>query len=282
MRALYAIELMLAYALYLTGVYALQKRRLERRGARVVLVYHRISSGRGGLGEMTSERSFERQMAYVARAFTPAPWRAILDDERRGPGIEVLVTFDDGYRDNFSRALPVIEKHRVHAVFFVVTDFVFGRKRIEKDDRERDDEIFPAMEEVAAASRSPYVAFGNHTASHRMVSRLDAAAFEAELRESQRAFETHLGAVPEIFAYPRGRAGDFTADAAAVLERAGFKAAFTMVPGLVDPETPRYFVPRIGVSHVNDSVLFKVKTLGLLGWFVTLKNRLGRGSRARA
>lgn len=276
MRALYAIELILAYALYFTGGYALQKRRLDRRGARVVLVYHRISPGRGGLGEMTSERSFERQMSFVARHFKTAPWTALLRDDEPGGGVKVLVTFDDGYRDNFTRALPVIEKHRVHAVFFVVTDFVFGRKRIEKDDRERDDEIFPAMEEVAAATRSPYVVFGNHTASHRFVSRLDAAAFEAELRESQRAFEKHLGAAPEIFAYPRGREGDFTADAAAVLERAGFKAAFTMVPGLVDPETPRYFVPRIGVSHVNDTVLFKVKTLGLLGWFVTFKNRLGR------
>jgi hypothetical protein len=78
-----------------------------------------------------------------------------------------------------------------------------------------------------------------------------------------------------VFAYPRGREGDFGGHAAAVLERVGFKAAFTMVPGLADAKTPRFFVPRIGMSHVNDPVLFKVKMLGLLNMLVKAKNRLG-------
>jgi hypothetical protein len=274
MRAAYALELLLAYLMYYTGVYWCRKQILSRRGARVVLVYHRISPG-GGLGDMTSERSFERQMAHIARDFTPAPWPAILDDES-GPGIKVLVTFDDGYRDNFTRALPVIERYGIHAVFFVVTDFVFGKKRIDEDEGEKDDDIFPTRDELAAARESPWINFGNHTASHRIVSTLTSQAFEAELRSSREAFEAHLGITPEVFAYPRGREGDFGSEAAAVLERMGFEAAFTMVPGIVGAGMPRCFVPRIGVSHVNDPVLFKVKMLGLLSWFVTMKNRLGR------
>jgi peptidoglycan/xylan/chitin deacetylase (PgdA/CDA1 family) len=275
MRALYALELVLAYALYFTGVYAAWRKRLQKRGARVALVYHRISSGRGALGEMTSERSFEWQMSHIVRHFKPAPWPALLEDNAPGGGVKVLVTFDDGYRDNFTRALPVIEKYGIHVVFFVVTDFVFGRKRIDEDDLEGDDDIFPAKEEVAEAARSPYVAFGNHTASHRIVSEQGVDGLEVELRRSQEAFGKHVGVTPEIFAYPRGREGDFGTRSTPVLEKAGIEAAFTMVPGLVDSRTPRYFVPRIGVSHVNDRVLFKVKMLGLLGWFVKIKNRLG-------
>lgn len=276
MGVLYVIELILAYLLYFTGICWLRKNRLLQKGGGVALVYHRIARGRGGLGEMTSESSFEWQMSYVARHFTPAPWTALLRDDGPDGGVKVLVTFDDGYRDNFTRALPVIERHRIHAVFFLTTDFVFGRKRFEEDAGETDDDIFPAGEELEAAARSPHITFGNHTASHTIVSHLRSDELEAELRESREVFEKHLGLTPEAFAYPRGREGDFGAEAAPVLEKAGIKAAFTMVPGLVDARTTRYFVPRIGVSHVNDQVLFKVKMLGLLGWFVTFKNRLGR------
>lgn len=276
MRAAYAVELFLAYLLYFTGVYWCRKRTLFRRGSRVVLVYHRISSGRGGLGEMTSVASFDRQMAVLARDFTPASWPSRTDGYQPPRGVEVLVTFDDGYRDNFTRALPLIEKHRIHAVFFLVTDLVFGRKRIEVEEGGTDDDLFPTREEIASAAGSPWVAFGGHTASHRIVSTLAPEAFEAELRASREAFEAHLGAAPALFAYPRGREGDFSPSDAAILERAGIEAAFTMVPGLVNAGTPRYFVPRIGVSHVNNMVLFKVKMLGLLSWFVTIKNRLGR------
>ncbi len=275
MRAVYALELLLAYVMYFTGVYWLTKRRLEQQGARVVLVYHRLSPGRGGLGRMTAERSFEWQMAYIAKNFTPASWSTILRGEGSDRGIKVLVTFDDGYRDNFTKALPVIEKHRVPTVFFAVTDLVFGRKRIEEDNRENDENIFPTTDELAAAKQSPYITFGNHTASHGIIAALTHDALEAELRDAHKAFQEHLGVAPQIFAYPRGRQGDFGADATSVLERVGIKAAFTMVPGLVDARTPRYFVPRIGVSHVNDGILFKVKMLGLLNMLVKAKNRFG-------
>jgi hypothetical protein len=80
---------------------------------------------------------------------------------------------------------------------------------------------------------------------------------------------------PELFAYPRGRRGDVTREATTVLEKHGIKAAFTMTPGRVTRTTDRYFVPRIGVSHVNDKIVFKVKILGLLSPLVKLKNLFG-------
>jgi peptidoglycan/xylan/chitin deacetylase (PgdA/CDA1 family) len=276
MRAVYAVELFLAYLMYFTGIYAWRRRHLQQRGARVVLVYHRLSAGPGGLGDMTSVRSFEWQMACVARCFSPVDWRAILDEKGSDRGIEVLVTFDDGYRDDFTRALPIIEKYRIPAVFFAVADLIFEKKRIERNDREKDEDIFPTTEELTAARRSSWITFGNHTTSHTIVARLNREVLEAELRDAQNAFEEHLGVTPEVFAYPRGRKGDFDSDIVSLLERIGIKAAFTMVPGLVDAKTPRYFIPRIGVSHVNDPVLFKVKMLGLLSGFVNMKNRLQR------
>ena len=273
MRLAYRIELCLAYVLYVTGIYWLRKQWLSRRGARVVLVYHRVQEGRAGLGDMVGERAFEAQMRYLQEHCRPVSWETLLNAATIDRGISVLVTFDDGYRDNFTRALPVLTRYGIPAVFFTVTDLIFERRRIEPDDG-NDTEIFPTAEELVAARDSGITAYGNHTATHRIVSTLGPAEFSEELRTAQRMFEERLGVTPRVFAYPRGRREDVSPDAPSVLQDAGFEAAFTMVPGLIDGRGQRFLLPRIGVSHVNDFVLFRVKMVGLLNPLVKLKNAL--------
>lgn len=273
MRLAYRIELCLAYLFYATGIYWFRKRWLSRRGARVVLVYHRVLEGRAGLGEMVGEQAFDEQMRYLRAHCRPVTREALLDAATAGRGVSVLVTFDDGYRDNFTRALPVLEQYGVPAVFFTVTDLVFGRRRIEPDVGS-DAELFPSAEELMAARDSGIAEYGNHTATHRIVSTLGPAEFAQELRTAQEKFEERLGVTPRVFAYPRGRREDVPPEAPSVLQDAGFEAAFTMVPGQVDGRGQRFLLPRIGVSHVNDLVLFRVKMLGLLNPLVKLKNAL--------
>lgn len=273
---LYRIELLLAYLLYFTGIYWLYRRRLERRGAAVVLVYHRVLSGDRGIGEMVGEREFDWQMRYLAQNAKPGDWKQIAAAPRGTPGIRVLVTFDDGYRDNFTRAQPILERARVPAVFFVVTKFVFEGRRIELDESADEEDIFPTPGELDAAAASPVVTYGNHTDSHRLVARMTEEELDGELSTSQRQFQDRWGKSPDTFAYPRGRKEDI-ADRAAVLRRNGIDAAFTMVPGLLDLESDDpYQLPRIGVSHVNDRVLFRVKSIGLLVPFVKARNLLAR------
>jgi peptidoglycan/xylan/chitin deacetylase (PgdA/CDA1 family) len=275
MKLLYALERIVAYLLYFTGVYWLVKRRLEREGAAVVLVYHHVLPGLRGMGEMVGEEAFDCQMRFLSECCRPSDWRG-LREPGDTKGIKVLVTFDDGYRDNFTRALPIMGHYGIRGVLFVVTEFVFGRRRIDADDGETADEVFPTDDDLEAARKSSCITFGNHTASHKFVSGLDAGEFENELASSQALFQERLGEKPSLFAYPRGRRGDYTEAAAPVLEKCGFEAAFTMEPGRVTAQTPAYFVPRIGMSHVNDEIVFKVKMLGLLAPLVKLKNALGR------
>ena len=101
------------------------------------------------------------------------------------------------------------------------------------------------------------------------------AALEREIDASQEAFQKRLGIRPEVFAYPRGRKRDVPGSATSILQERGFEMAFTMIPGLVSRSTDRYSIPRIGMSHVNDIILFKVKLLGLLNFLVRAKNLIG-------
>lgn len=277
MTFLYIVERLVSYLLYFTGIYWISKKHLERRSAGVVLVYHRVLEGKRAPGEMVGEAAFDWQMRYLKKCCAPFDWHTTRKAEDGGSGIRVMVTFDDGHRDNFTRALPVMEKHGVPGVFFLVTNFVFEKQKIDADGTVagHGEDQGPTDEELAAAKQSGLITFGNHTASHRIVSSLESHELDGELAESQNVFRERLGVVPELFAYPRGRRDDVTEGAAPILKKHGIKAAFTMIPGRVTRRTHPYFVPRIGVSHVNDRIVFKVKILGLLSPLVKLKNLLG-------
>jgi peptidoglycan/xylan/chitin deacetylase (PgdA/CDA1 family) len=166
----------------------------------------------------------------------------------------------------------VMERNEIPGIFFVVTDFVF-------DGRDpgggRTDGQAPERAEFEAAVRSPWITIGNHTASHPIASRTRDEEFEAEIERSQARLREELGAAPKVFAWPRGRAEDVTQRAAGVLENHGIEAAFTMVPGRISGTESPYFLPRTGMSHVNDSIVFRVKLVGLLGPLVKIKNTLG-------
>lgn len=271
MRIIYWLELLFAYLLFFSGAYWLRRRRLERNGASIVLVYHRVRAGRGGVGDVVGERAFENQMHYIAEHCRPVPWDRLINAD--GEGIQVLVTFDDGYRDVFTRALPVLERRGVPAVVFAASELVFNHRLIE-DTGEPDDEVFPSAEDIEKVVLSKLVTFGNHTATHRPLSGLSIKECDDELAKSQKVFHDFLGLKPVVFAYPRGRQEDLRDDASQVFRKHNIKMAFSMVPGLVDPDTPIYSIPRIGMSHVNDTVLFRVKLLGMLNGLVNLKNRL--------
>jgi hypothetical protein len=95
-----------------------------------VLGYHRVAEAdpdaAPGLISATPEQ-FAAQMDHVQRWFTPIALMDLLDyviEGRRLPERPLLITFDDGYRDNFDVALPVLRARGLPAVLFVTTGLV--------------------------------------------------------------------------------------------------------------------------------------------------------------
>lgn len=99
-----------------------------------VLTYHSIRPDPGpfdGGVVDASVSSFERQMKMVRSLGTPitlSELRDALQWNRPLPRRPLLVTFDDGYRDNFDLALPILLRHRIRATFFVATGYVEDRR----------------------------------------------------------------------------------------------------------------------------------------------------------
>jgi len=203
----------------------------------------------------------------------------------------VLVTFDDGYADNLHEALPVLQRFDVPATVFVSTDAVVQTREFWWDDLERlvaaaeydavwsrlrdvsasereatldalrdaadvDRTPRPAYraltpDELASLARDVRIAIGAHTASHPRLAALTGAAQRAEIEAGRAALQSIVDRPIESFAYPFGRAGDFTAETVDLVRAAGFARAFTNQAGRVTRSTDRFALPRLYVQDWN-------------------------------
>lgn len=103
------------------------------RGIGTVLLYHRVVSDETSSnalhpysGLTVQERVFSEHMAYVKERYECLSLSEFVDRLKNGTLHRdcIAVTFDDGYRDNYTRALPILEKHQVPATVFVTTGLV--------------------------------------------------------------------------------------------------------------------------------------------------------------
>jgi peptidoglycan/xylan/chitin deacetylase (PgdA/CDA1 family) len=112
-------------------------RLLPQRSHLVVLAYHRVGNreqlfpGPMELAECTVEQ-FEDQMTWVRRHCTPvdlATAQRVIFGQQRCPNRAVLVTFDDGYREDLLRVRPCLERLGIRATVFLPTDYIGTRRR---------------------------------------------------------------------------------------------------------------------------------------------------------
>jgi peptidoglycan/xylan/chitin deacetylase (PgdA/CDA1 family) len=100
--------------------------RWAHRREALIITYHRLSEREGGA--RISARAFAEQMRYLAAHYTLVPLSRLADCWRRReiPQRLAAITIDDGYRDAYEIAFPILRKHRAPATVFIVTEFVDG------------------------------------------------------------------------------------------------------------------------------------------------------------
>jgi len=121
----------LARALAVTGVGPLLRRLRPWKGL-VVLNYHRI--GDGGSSPLdsgvfsASQAQFDQQIGWLKRHADVIGLNDLAQAVSGSAGRYVLITFDDGYLDNYQLALPVLKRHGIAATFFITTGFIDDRR----------------------------------------------------------------------------------------------------------------------------------------------------------
>ncbi len=99
------------------------------RQALTILIFHRVLPAPDPLrpGE-PSAAEFDRFMGFIADHFSVLPLREAVErlKQNRLPKRACCITFDDGYADNLTVALPILEKHRLPATVFIATGYLDG------------------------------------------------------------------------------------------------------------------------------------------------------------
>ncbi len=109
--------------------------RTIKSGGTVVLMYHRVLPG-GAPADwplrslVVDTDEFEGQMEWLAGRFKTCTAAEAFCESGAADGARAVVTFDDGYRDNYMHAAPILKKLGVRATFFVTTGFVGGASRL--------------------------------------------------------------------------------------------------------------------------------------------------------
>jgi peptidoglycan/xylan/chitin deacetylase (PgdA/CDA1 family) len=115
----------LAYALGVVQLFAF----LNRKKA-IVLMYHGVRAGEGIPGRLQLDVPvgvFRRQMAYLAAHRNVVPFSTLIQWLRAGhdiPDYTVVITLDDGYRNNYTQAYPILRRYRLPATIFLTTGFI--------------------------------------------------------------------------------------------------------------------------------------------------------------
>ena len=211
--------------LLLAAAWRWQFWRLPKKGL-LALMYHHIGHTNTADEQYPftiSPRRFEEQLDMLQKhGFSPVgldELKAAASSGRRLPEKPVLLTFDDGYADNFQNLFPILQKRGVKVLIFLITDFI-GKEP-----------GYMSWEQVLQMQQSGLVQFGSHTASHARLRRLPEEEILRELTQSKKTLEEKLGVACEAFCYPFG-SGGFDKRVRPLVFRAGYLFDFSTKPGI--------------------------------------------------
>lgn len=213
-----------------------------------VLMYHHVRPGAGMIA--TTPEHFEDQLRWLAKNGYTTLTTAQFARHLQGDGMprkSVLLTFDDGYLDNWVYAYPLLKKYGFKATVFLVTSWIQAgplRPCLGQDDlpdtpehracetlieQGRSDEVILRWDEIRAMQESGVVEFHSHTHTHTRWDLSEQAAdknplMTQELAQSRAALVEHLGAVSDQFCWPQGY---FDQDYVGIARAAGFRYLYT-------------------------------------------------------
>ncbi len=260
--ALY-FEVLISFLLYYSGV-TFFYRVLDDKA--IIITYHRIREDdprKVSKNELSvvSKSNFERHIKYLTEKYNVISLRELygyISSGRNPPKRSLTITFDDGYRDNFLYAYPVLKKYKVPATIFLRTGSMGSDDFLTWNDIKKMGDV---------------IEFGAHTVTHPKLCDLTSEKMVWEVEESKRVVERKTRKKVDFFAYPYG---NFNDEIKKTVKEAGFLCAVSCVNGGNDSNTDMYELRRRGVSHENNLTSFKVKISGTMDPLLNILRKIMR------
>jgi peptidoglycan/xylan/chitin deacetylase (PgdA/CDA1 family) len=236
------------------GLFAANLDALLLRKTAVVVAFHRVQEADPTDSLTVGAAAFERHCRFFKRHFNVVPLRDLV--HRLATGLSVArrlaITFDDGYRDNFEVARPVLEKLSLPATFFIVSDWM-GTDVVPQWDREHGvQHPWMTWDEVRSLHRSGFE-IGAHTRNHVDLGKVSPDEARLEVVGARQEIERQVGARVDSFAYPYGGRKNVTEANRDVVRSAGFRCCCSGFGGTNAAGTDPFFLRRVPITpwHVS-------------------------------
>lgn len=197
-----------------------------------VLTYHLVSdnifSKMKSLYARPSE--FDNQLKWIIEnGYTP-----IFADELSSNNFEkpIIITFDDGYIDNYNVVFKLIKKYKVKITIFVVTNMINSKHHLTSD-------------QIKEMSASGLVSIQSHTVSHKNLTKLSNSELNTELDKSRRKIYELTGKYPTAIAYPYGKVNSQVIKSV----KKYYSFGFSLSDGNLSNEKNKLKISRYGVAR---------------------------------
>jgi len=211
-----------------------------------ILMYHSISYEKGNALRIPKE-SFRNQMRYLKdnnyTTLSLDELYAYMKMGKKLPAKSIVITFDDGYKDNYTNAFPILEEFKFKATVFVITN------AIDKDKN------YLTSNEIKLMDKNN-MRIESHTASHEHLDKIPYKDEVTTMTTSKSNLEKILGREINYIAYPYG---EYNSDTIKAAKQSGYKLAFSTEFGWINKNNNIYSLGRIYISSFYNLESFKAK-----------------------
>ena len=236
-----------------------------------VLMYHSISGGNRNhvhpyFKTNTDPDVFFKQMSYLKQndyqAISIDEALKIMHSAKPPVNKHVVITFDDGFQDILTNALPILKEFNFTATVYLPTNFISEEGCFFNNNR------CLTWQEVHELQANK-IEIGSHTVTHPKLVSLTPQEVEIELSRSKALIEEKLGKPCNSFSYPyafpEGNR-QFAGFLRKILLKSGYHNCVSTIVGTMGENADPYFIKRIPVNSDDDEQFFKAKLEGAYNW----------------
>lgn len=231
-----------------------------------VIMYHRVirDKSEGGVhGIYVTESQFEKHLKYLKqKGFETITFKDLLNNKykdrfNRGKK-QIILTFDDGYTDNYNYAFPLLKKYGFKCVIYLLSHLNYNKWDVEV--KENPEHKFELMDMSMIKEMEEYgIEFGGHTKTHPKLATLPIEIAQEEILTSKKVLEEKLGHALISFAYPYGNLNE---DVKKIVKNSGYNFAVATDSGDISFSEDLFQIRRIGIFSTNNFFTFKRKVSG--------------------
>lgn len=257
--------------LFITGIPSLRLWYMRRKKPVIrILTYHAV----------TSSELFRKHLMFLDQKFNLISPQDVKEGALERGNINVVLSFDDGYKGWSECVFPVLEEFGIGAYFFVSSGFVLTEGDEEAEALFSKERLLVSPKKPLAVTDVQYIAnherhvLGGHTVHHPNLAMVDTETLETEIVEDKLQLEKWTASRVACFAYPFGVPGLHVTDRVVLAtQRAGYSEAFTTEITFSD-YTDSYRIARVCTEYTDPNWFTYLSVIGVYDLIKRATNRM--------